>query len=136
MDRPWSAPVAVGAVGVTGCVALGLLNPSEAGPLLCPFRAMTGLDCPGCGMTRALSRLTQGRIGTALDYNIVLVIAVPALCYLYLRWLASAFGLNWPPLRLGRTANAVVLLTLMAFSVLRNLPIGIGRYLNSQPIAG
>lgn len=115
-------------------MALGLFDPSDAGPVLCPFRALTGLDCPGCGMTRALGRLARGRVGPALDYNLALVVVVPVVAYLYLRWLASAFGRRWSPIRLGRTGNALALVVVVAFTVVRNLPIGIGRYLNSQPI--
>ena len=36
----------------------------------------------------------------------------------------------------ARRAALAVGVVLVAFTVVRNLPIGIGRYLNSQPIPG
>ncbi len=33
---------------------------------LCAFHAATGLPCPGCGLTRGLSALSQGDLSTAL----------------------------------------------------------------------
>jgi hypothetical protein len=38
-------------------------------PVLCPFRRVTGLLCPGCGLTRATLHLLHGRVRTALDYH-------------------------------------------------------------------
>lgn len=35
----------------------------------CPFHAWTGLPCPGCGMTRALWALLQGRWQAAWEYH-------------------------------------------------------------------
>jgi hypothetical protein len=37
---------------------------------LCPFHAVTGLACPGCGMTRALISLGQLKPGAAIGYNV------------------------------------------------------------------
>lgn len=52
----------------------------------CVFHALTGLDCPGCGITRALHHLLHGRIGEAFALNpmifvflAVLLAALPAL---------------------------------------------------------
>ena len=36
---------------------------------LCPFHAITGLACPGCGMTRAMISLGQLKFGAAVGYN-------------------------------------------------------------------
>jgi hypothetical protein len=35
----------------------------------CPFHALTGLPCPGCGATRALVALAQGDVVRAIGWN-------------------------------------------------------------------
>jgi hypothetical protein len=35
----------------------------------CPFHAIIGLPCPGCGMTRAMIRLGQLKLEEAIEYN-------------------------------------------------------------------
>jgi hypothetical protein len=38
----------------------------------CAFRDATGLDCPGCGSTRALHQLLHGRVREAVRLNAML----------------------------------------------------------------
>ena len=38
-------------------------------PLFCPFKALTGIPCPGCGMTRAMLSITKGDLQGAIGYN-------------------------------------------------------------------
>ncbi|MDX1933857.1 MAG: DUF2752 domain-containing protein [Capsulimonadales bacterium] len=38
-------------------------------PSLCLFRGLTGLPCPGCGMTRSLVCCAHGRFGDALAFH-------------------------------------------------------------------
>jgi hypothetical protein len=52
----------------------------------CPVKALTGLDCPGCGATRAGASLLRGDIAAALDHHALLVLG-PAL--IALLWLLS-----------------------------------------------
>lgn len=42
----------------------------------CPFRAVTGLPCPGCGMTTALLALVRGDLAGAAQAN-GLIFALP-----------------------------------------------------------
>lgn len=57
-----AAPVAVVAF-------LAMWTPTDNGPTLCPFALMTGIACPGCGMSRALAWLVRGDFGTAVAYH-------------------------------------------------------------------
>lgn len=39
------------------------------GPVLCPFRLITNLPCPGCGLTRSWVALAQGDVTGSLTYH-------------------------------------------------------------------
>jgi hypothetical protein len=62
--------IVVGAAAVLLAGAC-LISPasSTTGPILCPFRALTGLPCPGCGMTRAWVAAAHGHVVDSFLYN-------------------------------------------------------------------
>lgn len=43
----------------------------------CSFKLVTGLQCPGCGIQRALHALLQGRFLDAIHYNYFLLFSGP-----------------------------------------------------------
>lgn len=45
----------------------------------CPFKLLTGLDCPSCGSQRALHALLHGHVLTALRFNPFLILSLPYL---------------------------------------------------------
>ncbi|WP_051656620.1 DUF2752 domain-containing protein [Butyrivibrio sp. AE3004] len=45
----------------------------------CVFKLITGLSCPGCGMTHAYLELLHGNIEGAISYNILSVTVMPLL---------------------------------------------------------
>ena len=48
----------------------------------CPFKSVTGLDCPGCGSQRAIHELLHLNFKKAFEYNALLVLSVPYLLLL------------------------------------------------------
>jgi hypothetical protein len=48
-------------------------------PSMCVIRRATGRPCPGCGMTRALSRLAHGDLRGAWRHNPRVVVVAPLL---------------------------------------------------------
>lgn len=61
---PW---LVAGALGCAGGALLAVLP--AARPSLCPSRALLGLPCPGCGMTRALAALLRGDFAAAFAFH-------------------------------------------------------------------
>jgi hypothetical protein len=90
----------LGGIGVIGGWVLYTFPPVTAGFYpQCLFHQLTGLDCPGCGTTRALHALLHGRVLEALRFNpflfagmLVGAIAMPSFMrgetprFLYTRW--------------------------------------------------
>ncbi len=50
-----------------GSVTTGLASIPLPG--LCTFKRMTGMDCPGCGLTRCFVSLSHGQFASAWNYN-------------------------------------------------------------------
>jgi hypothetical protein len=48
----------------------------------CLIKSITGLECPGCGMTRAISSIFHGDIAGAFHYNKLIVVVFPLLAYI------------------------------------------------------
>lgn len=79
MTAAWRHRLILGSPFIAAIV-LFAVTPSDDGPTFCPFALCTGMACPGCGMTRAMSHLVKGEIGTALSYHpLVPVAAVGAI---------------------------------------------------------
>lgn len=114
------APTLVGVGALGACVVVALVDPGAPGRYpLCPFRLVTGLDCPGCGTLRAVHALSDGRLLAAADHNLATVVLLPLLLLAWVRWLrgghASAAG--------GSAATGyAVAAGLALFWVVRNLP--------------
>jgi hypothetical protein len=65
-----AATVARLAVPLGALCACALMDPRRPpGWLLCPFRIITGLPCPMCGMTRGIASLLHGQWRDALAFH-------------------------------------------------------------------
>jgi hypothetical protein len=122
----WLAPLAI-LTCFAGAVGYVLVrDPTEAGAAdmsTCLLKLTTGLDCPGCGGTRAFFYLIHGQLPAAARHHLLFVFAVPFLVYAYVAWAGGkVFGWRLPRLRLGPGALTGFLLVAAAFTVLRNLP--------------
>jgi hypothetical protein len=118
------APLGVLAGGLAGCAYLAVNDPSDPASVMpaCPFHAVTGLWCPGCGGLRMTHDLLHGRLAEAANDNLLLLVATPALVALLLAWAVASwrgerFRLNLPQ----RAAWAVFALVVTWF-VVRNVP--------------
>lgn len=87
----------------------------------CPWRRLTGLDCPGCGGTRLAYDLLHGDLAAAWQDNALLLLALPVFAVWYAVWLRHGLaGRRWR-LRLGPRATAVVLGGVVLWTVGRNV---------------
>lgn len=125
--RDWRGlrqPAVLGGLALAGCAYLWVVDPNTttSGPP-CPLHGLTGLDCPGCGITRATHALLHGEVGRALDHNLLYVLALPFLLYALVRWGAGRVGVELPPrVRWQPWMTALGVVVVLGYLVVRNLP--------------
>lgn len=108
-----------------GSVFLYVLEPGKSALFpVCPFRALTGFTCPGCGSTRGMHQLLHGNLGAAFEFNPLLLLALPFLLYALLHY--SYTVLTDRPIR-HNTLAAKYIYTIFGvvlfFWVFRNTPM-------------
>lgn len=113
-----------GALGAGGALLggamayTGLADPHKPGFVFpaCPFKLLTGLNCPACGGLRMTHDLLHGDLAAAVVDNIFLLVGLPTLlAWVLVRW------------RTGRpifTAPVIAVIAVLAitWTVMRNLP--------------
>lgn len=113
---------AVGAVLLCGLTLLyALVDPEHTPFPRCPFLALTGWQCPGCGSQRAIHDLLHGHITQAWAHNAMLIIAIPILIIIFTVNLRPA---RWPRLHaaLNSTPAAwTALAAILLWTLTRNL---------------
>ena len=108
------------------CVAAVLLAMNGPGfmPWKCLLHELTGLHCPGCGMTRATHAALHGDFMAAVRFNPVGVFLLP-LALLLLAPDLIAWTQGRPAIRRSRftsKAGWFAISLLIIFAILRNIP--------------
>lgn len=124
LNRRMIAPIACGCAAVAMAGVLTVVDPSDQQVLPpCPFHTVTGLWCPGCGMTRATHALLQGDVARAFGFNLLTPMILGLLVAGWWSWLRSSAGR--PSTWWDKVPTAVwfgLAAVAVAFAVLRNLP--------------
>ena len=122
VDQPRRTRLYTGAA--TGALALGALtyvgmaDPHRPGSLFppCPFRLLTGWNCPACGGLRMTHDLLHGDVGAAVVDNVFLLVGLPLLA-LWAIWRIRRGERAFPLSVIGVIAVAAI-----SWTVIRNLP--------------
>jgi hypothetical protein len=120
----WKLPAL--ALAISPClVTLIARDPAESGLFPpCPFLALTGLYCPGCGTLRSLHQLINGQLLAALDLNPLTALVLPFIGYALLSAaLLSTTGRRLPGVFLPASWIWALLGAILVFWVLRNIPV-------------
>jgi hypothetical protein len=91
----------------------------------CAWHAVTGINGPTCGGTRAFYELLHGNLVETARYHLPFVVAVPFLAYWWLAWVVELwFGRRLPRLRLRPWMIITYVAASLVFTtVLRNLAV-------------
>lgn len=130
----WGKILEVFAFGAAGIFLLLLFSiPMLLHMDACPLHALTGLDCPSCGMTRAVFSLLHGDFAAAFDYNLLWPLTLTLLLILPTLYLTGRFlGRKIiPPFLLSLRFWIIVFIFYIAFGIIRNLPIDALRWLTA-----
>jgi|SRR5882672_3450632 len=120
----WFAGITLGATTLGIAAIVFFFNPATHRFYpVCTFHALTGLNCPGCGMTRALYALLHGNFSAALHDNTLFVCGLAVLAARG-AWFAIKKFRGWPAAQFFPVKFLWPLLFVaFVFAVLRNLPV-------------
>ena len=114
-------------LGAAACIVLLLVPPGSPHAKWlpkCMFHQLTGLYCPGCGATRALSAMLHGDVKASLHNNLLLFPLLGLVVFLIVK----------PQTSLKRPVAAAIVAVVLGFTVLRNIPVAPFTYLAPIPL--
>ena len=114
-------------LGAAACAVLLLVPPGSPHAKWlpkCMFHQLTGLYCPGCGATRALSAMLHGDVGASLHNNLLLFPLLASIAFMIVK----------PGITLKRPVAITILAVVLLFTILRNIPVAPFTYLAPVPL--
>ena len=125
--QEWITLGALLVLGVTACIVLLLVPPGSPHAKWlpkCMFYHVTGLYCPGCGATRALSAMLHGDMKASLHNNLLLFPLLALIAVLIVK----------PGISLKRPVAVAIVAVVLVFTILRNIPAAPFTYLAPIPL--
>lgn len=123
--RAVALPALVAAPFLAATAYVANVDPNTPGHYpTCPFLALTGYWCPGCGGLRAVYALTHGHPLQALHDNAFGLAAVAAVAVWWIAWVVARVRGRPLSVRPVRAVLFAALVVIPVFTILRNLPIG------------
>ncbi len=124
-SRGRALPSVVVLLALSFSVGVYLVQPGEAQFIPpCPFYAVTGFYCPGCGTLRALHRFLHGDICGACRCNPLAIILLPIPLYdIVFRSAAAVVGRLVSQINVPSKAGWAILIVTVLYWVLRNIPV-------------
>ena len=114
-------------LGAAACIVLLAIPPGSPHAKWlpkCMFHQMTGLYCPGCGATRALSAMLHGDVKASLHNNLLLFPLLALIVFLLMK----------PETSLKQPFAITIVAVVLAFTILRNIPAAPFTYLAPVPL--
>lgn len=117
----WALPLAV--ITLTGVFLLRTYDPNAVDNPFpsCLFHTVTGMYCPGCGLTRALHALVHLDLLRAIRMNAFFIFSAPIFALLIWRLLKPLPGMLEQCIK-PFTNPWVWVLAVPVFAIVRNLP--------------
>ena len=112
------AALGSGALLASALGYIGLVDPHKPDSVfpVCPFRLLTGWNCPACGALRMTHDVLHGDLAAAINDNVLLAVGIPVVAgWILLRRRRGESLLTMP-------AAVIVLITMIVWAVVRNLP--------------
>jgi Protein of unknown function (DUF2752) len=114
--RRWYTTLGTGAVLAGALTYIGVADPHRPGFLYptCPFKWLTGWECPGCGGLRMTHDVLHGDLAAAVVDNVFLLLGLPLLAiWLLVRWRRGERLMPVP-------AVVTVIIAAVAWTIVRN----------------
>jgi len=129
----WGEPALLVVAGLGACAYIAAIDPNSSSAYpQCPTKLLFGFDCPMCGATRAVHSLLRADLAGAIGHNLVFVIALPFMMYAFIAWTMTRMGRPMPPIPMSsKWLSVPLVIVLIAFTVVRNLPSGRFHWMNS-----
>lgn len=91
----------------------------------CVFNKITGLFCPGCGVTRMIFSITKLDLYQAFRYNPLIFCMLPFIIFYgidtSIKWIKGTK--NYLYLKINNKAWIIILIITLLFGILRNIPL-------------
>lgn len=107
-----------GALALGALAYIGTVDPHRQGSLFpaCPFKLLTGWNCPACGGLRMTHDVLHGDLAAAVVDNVYLLVGLPLLVLWWL-WRRREGRRTFTP-----GALIVIGITALLWTIVRNLP--------------
>lgn len=137
--RALTGPLVLTGAGLAASAYIYLNNPNNPATIYpkCPLKYLTGIDCPGCGLTRSVYSLLHGDPLAAISHNLLILFVIPWLVMAVVRWGAQRLGHEIPKMfEVRQWMVPAMVVLLVVFTVVRNLPYEPFHWLNSGALSG